>query len=61
METQAEFIERRRREHERAAIDAGNDPLIRALFGPFERVEISKAERDAYCLRPGWMWRHQAT
>lgn len=60
METQIEFIERRRREFERAAIDADNDPLIKAVFGPFERIEISKAERDAYCLPPGWMGRHQA-
>jgi hypothetical protein len=60
METQHEFIERRRLAHVQAALEGENDPLIKAVFGPHEPVVISQRERDAYCLPPGWMFRRQA-
>jgi len=60
METQHEFIERRLDGHRRAAIEAENDPLIKAFFGPHEKIAISERERRDYCLPPGWMLRRQA-
>ncbi len=60
METQHEFIERRRLGHAQAAIEAENDPLIKALFGPHEETAISERMRRDYCLPPGWLFRRQA-
>jgi hypothetical protein len=59
-ETEAEFIERRRKANEQAAIEAGDDPLIKALFGPHEPVVISERERRLFCFQPGWMFKKQA-
>lgn len=60
METQHEFIERRRLAHEEAAREAENDPLIQELFGPKTPYVVSERERRDYCLPPGWMFRRQA-
>lgn len=60
METEHEFIERRRLAHVQAALEAQDDPLIRELFGPHEPVVISERERAAYCYPPGFMFRRQA-
>jgi hypothetical protein len=60
METQHEFIERRRLGHAQAAIEAENDPLIKALFGPHESRPITERERRLFCYEPGFMLRRQA-
>lgn len=61
METESEFIERRREAHEQAVVEAEADPLIKALFGPHEPFVISEAEKAAYCLPLDWMLKRQAT
>lgn len=61
METQHEFIERRRLGHVQAAQEAEADPLIRAFFGPHEPTVITEAERQAYCYPPEFMFKRQAT
>lgn len=60
METQHEFIERRRLAHEQARAEAENDPLIRELFGPKTPYVSSERERRAFCYEPGFMLRRQA-
>lgn len=60
METQHEFIERRRLAHEKARAEAENDPLIRELFGPKTPYVPSERELRAFCYEPGFMFRRQA-
>jgi hypothetical protein len=60
METQHDFIERRRLGHIQAAMEAENDPLIKALFGPHESRPITERERRLFCYEPGFMLRRQA-
>ena len=60
METENEFLERRKLAQVQADLDSREDPLIKALFGPFESTPISQREREAYCLPPDWMLKRQA-
>jgi hypothetical protein len=60
METQDEFLKRRKLDQSQADLDSDRDPLIRAFFGPFERVPITRQEFEAYCLPTDWMLKRQA-
>lgn len=59
-ETEAEFIDRRRRANLKAAQEAQDDPLIREVFGPRTPYVISERERSAYCYPEGFMFKRQA-
>jgi hypothetical protein len=61
METETEFLERRHKAHDLACFEAGDDPLIRELFGPHEPIVIAEAERRAFCYPVGFMAKRQAT
>lgn len=57
METQHDFIERRRLGHEQAAQEGANCPLIKARFGPHEPVKPIKA---SMLYSEGFMLKRQA-
>lgn len=59
METQQEFIERRRLAHAQAAVEADTCLLIKLRFGPHDTV-VTERERRAYVYPQGFMTRRQA-
>jgi hypothetical protein len=60
-ETEAEFMERRRRDRIRADLDAQDDPLIREVFGPRIPTVITQADYDRFGFAPGWALKKQAS
>lgn len=58
MQTEAEFVAERIQSHREALADSDSRFLLELLEAP--PTPVSQAEKDAYCLPTGWLWRRQA-